>query len=308
MKVQILGSGCDKCKKLAANAQEAATQLGLTCEIEKVTDINEITASGVMMTPALVIDGMVVSSGKVLSPNEIAEHMKSGAAQKEETGTKACSCGCGTPTEACSCGTPKKDGTPTEDCGCGCGTTGKDGTSTPKPPVAPACGCCNSPKKGVTLLLLLFVLASIAFVVIREVRSRQGAAQCLASGTACTNSISAKGNTTPVPATPGVLMVYYFHGTQRCMTCKKIEELTKEAISSKYAKELANGKVLLQSVNIDEPANEHFIKDFQLSSRSVVMQKDGNYEKFDDVWTLVHTPEEFTKYLQDGAVKMLTAK
>ncbi len=69
--VQILGTGCPKCKKLAENAEAAAQALGLQCDIKKVTDINEIMKFGVMMTPALVIDGKVRAVGKVPSPQEI---------------------------------------------------------------------------------------------------------------------------------------------------------------------------------------------------------------------------------------------
>lgn len=60
-KIQILGSGCDKCRKLAANAKLAAERLNLPFEMEKIEDINQITAFGVMMTPALVVNGKVVS-------------------------------------------------------------------------------------------------------------------------------------------------------------------------------------------------------------------------------------------------------
>jgi small redox-active disulfide protein 2 len=70
-KVQILGTGCPKCKKLAENAQTAAQDSGIECEIEKVTDINEIMKFGVMLTPALAIDGQVKTVGKVPSPDEI---------------------------------------------------------------------------------------------------------------------------------------------------------------------------------------------------------------------------------------------
>lgn len=65
MKIQILGSGCPKCKKLAKNAEQAALELGIDYSIEKVTDIQEIMAFGVMMTPALVIDGEVKLVGNV---------------------------------------------------------------------------------------------------------------------------------------------------------------------------------------------------------------------------------------------------
>ena len=70
-KIQILGTGCPKCKKLAENAEAAAKDLGVEFEIEKVTEINEIMKFGVMMTPALAIDGQVKAVGKVLSPDEI---------------------------------------------------------------------------------------------------------------------------------------------------------------------------------------------------------------------------------------------
>jgi small redox-active disulfide protein 2 len=66
-KIQILGVGCPKCKQLAACAEQAAKELGLEYELEKVTEINEIMKFGVMMTPALAIDGKVKSVGKVLT-------------------------------------------------------------------------------------------------------------------------------------------------------------------------------------------------------------------------------------------------
>ena len=69
--IQILGTGCPKCKALAANAEAAARELGIEYELAKVTDINEIMAFGVMMTPALAVDGDVKVSGKVPTPDEI---------------------------------------------------------------------------------------------------------------------------------------------------------------------------------------------------------------------------------------------
>ena len=71
MKIQILGTGCPKCKKLAENAEAAAKELGLDYELEKIAEINEIMKFGVMMTPALAVDGEVKSVGKVLPVDEI---------------------------------------------------------------------------------------------------------------------------------------------------------------------------------------------------------------------------------------------
>ncbi|MBN1942875.1 MAG: TM0996/MTH895 family glutaredoxin-like protein [Phycisphaerae bacterium] len=64
-KLQILGTGCPKCKKLAENAEAAAKAAGVEIELVKVTDIHEIMKFGVMMTPAMVIDGVVKVAGKV---------------------------------------------------------------------------------------------------------------------------------------------------------------------------------------------------------------------------------------------------
>ena len=70
-KLQILGTGCPKCKLLAANTETAAKELGIQYELSKVTDINEIVKLGVMSTPALVVDGTVKVSGRVPSPDDI---------------------------------------------------------------------------------------------------------------------------------------------------------------------------------------------------------------------------------------------
>jgi len=70
-KIQILGTGCPKCKKLAENAESAAKELGIEYELEKVTQINDIMKMGVMMTPALAIDGQVKIVGKVPAQDEI---------------------------------------------------------------------------------------------------------------------------------------------------------------------------------------------------------------------------------------------
>ena len=75
MKIQIYGSGCKKCEKLAENARAAASELGIECEIEKVQQLADISAAGVLFTPAIAVDGVVVSSGKVLSPDAIKKFL-----------------------------------------------------------------------------------------------------------------------------------------------------------------------------------------------------------------------------------------
>jgi small redox-active disulfide protein 2 len=70
-KIQILGTGCPKCRALAQSAETAAKEMGIEYTIEKVTDVNEMMKFGIMLTPALAIDGQIKIVGKVASPNEI---------------------------------------------------------------------------------------------------------------------------------------------------------------------------------------------------------------------------------------------
>ncbi len=76
MRIQILGTGCPKCRLLEDHARQAVKELGINAEIEKVMDIDEIMRYGVMMTPALAINGSVKAMGRVLTKDQIAEMIK----------------------------------------------------------------------------------------------------------------------------------------------------------------------------------------------------------------------------------------
>lgn len=73
MKIQILGTGCPKCKKMAATAEKAAADLGIDYELEKVTEIADIMQFGIMSTPALVLNGKVVMAGKIPTEEKMKE-------------------------------------------------------------------------------------------------------------------------------------------------------------------------------------------------------------------------------------------
>jgi small redox-active disulfide protein 2 len=75
-KIEILGTGCPKCKKLAETAEEAAKALGVPYELKKVTDIQKIIGYGVAMTPALVVDGEVKALGRIPSADEMKKILK----------------------------------------------------------------------------------------------------------------------------------------------------------------------------------------------------------------------------------------
>ena len=74
-KIQVLGTGCSKCKQLTANVEAAVKALGIEAVVEKVEKIQEIMKFGVMTTPALVVDGQVKSAGKVVSPDDIKKFL-----------------------------------------------------------------------------------------------------------------------------------------------------------------------------------------------------------------------------------------
>ena len=76
MKIEILGTGCPKCKQLEANARKAVEELKVKAEIKKVTGVSEIVNYGVMSTPAIVIDGEVKASGRIPTAEEIKKRLK----------------------------------------------------------------------------------------------------------------------------------------------------------------------------------------------------------------------------------------
>jgi small redox-active disulfide protein 2 len=84
MKIQILGTGCAKCKKLYAETEKAMNTVGVLAQLEKIEKVDEIMTFGVMLTPALVVDGEVKSTGRIPPATEIASWLTS-ATPKENT-------------------------------------------------------------------------------------------------------------------------------------------------------------------------------------------------------------------------------
>jgi len=107
--------------------------------------------------------------------------------------------------------------------------------------------------------------------------------------------------------------VYYFHGNMRCATCKKIEALTKKTVEESFAGQLQDGSMELQVVNVDLPENEHFVKDYELAVRSVVVSKmeggkETTWRRLDKVWQLVHDEAAFAQYLRDEISLLINGK
>lgn len=91
MKIEVLGTGCSKCQALTEATKKAVAQKGIFAQIEKVEDIMQIMNYGVTSTPALVVDGKVVSSGKALSVEDVVALLEGGGSDTPKQG----GCGCG---------------------------------------------------------------------------------------------------------------------------------------------------------------------------------------------------------------------
>lgn len=121
------------------------------------------------------------------------------------------------------------------------------------------------------------------------------------------------------PSAPGVtnasahsprFVAYYFHGNVRCATCRKLEAYSEEAITEGFAPQLAAGTLAWRVVNVDEPANKHFVQDFELVTRSLVLveYRDDEVARFENlrlVWQLVGDKAGFLKYVRDSTGRFL---
>ncbi|MEW6052095.1 MAG: nitrophenyl compound nitroreductase subunit ArsF family protein [Candidatus Zixiibacteriota bacterium] len=102
---------------------------------------------------------------------------------------------------------------------------------------------------------------------------------------------------------PHKVVAYYFHGNVRCATCRKIEAYTKEAIDSAFTAELERGDLEWRVVNTDQDSNKHYIEEYLLYTRSVVLADIHNGEQtrwtnLDKVWLLSGAKAKFTEYIQ----------
>ena len=98
-------------------------------------------------------------------------------------------------------------------------------------------------------------------------------------------------------------VIYYLHMNRRCMTCEKLEAYSEEAVSSGFAEQLKDSSIVWRVVNFEEEGNEHYARDYQLYSQSLIVSKlhDGKeieWKNLDKIWKLVHDKGEFLAYVQ----------
>jgi hypothetical protein len=106
------------------------------------------------------------------------------------------------------------------------------------------------------------------------------------------------------------VIAYYLHGTFRCPTCHKLEQYSKEAIETNFKDALASGKLEFKVVNVEDKGNEHYTKDYQLYTKSLVLSliKDGKetkWQNLDKIWEYVGNKQRFIDYVKSGVADLL---
>jgi len=106
------------------------------------------------------------------------------------------------------------------------------------------------------------------------------------------------------------IVVYYFHGNFRCSTCNKMEQYAAEVIQNDFKDALAAGKLTFKAVNVDQKANEHYVKDYNLFTKSLILsiQKDGKEvrsKNLDKIWQWVRNKEQYQNYVRGEVAAFL---
>jgi hypothetical protein len=181
-------------------------------------------------------------------------------------------------------------------------------------------------RKLVKALLLIFVVLSFAVLIYKEFSAKSESNATPVAATQVDNpSLSEKSlpgsesqtveaateqkQETPSPlaevkAQNSRVIAFYCHGNFRCATCRNIEKYSGEAIEKYFSKELSTGKLEFKAVNVEEGENRHYIKDYQLFSRSLILvlykdDKQVKWKNLKEVWTHAGDKEKFFQYVKD---------
>jgi len=170
-------------------------------------------------------------------------------------------------------------------------------------------------KSVVTVALLAFVGVSVAYLVIKESSSTPTVQTESGQTQAARLESKTPGDKEPTSAESDrqsghKLIAYYFHRTQRCQTCLTIEAYAEEALQDAFSEALATGELEWRAVNVEEPAHEHFVEDYQLTSSALVLvdTQDGeqqDWQNLEQVWELAGDELEFKAYVEAEALTFL---
>jgi len=181
--------------------------------------------------------------------------------------------------------------------------------------------------KALKYVLIAFVVVSVGAVIYKNLpccsgdKAQAAPVEAAAATEAAPPVVKAAAKTpdkTVKPAAKAVVesktaVVYYFYTNTRCSSCKTIEAYTREAVATKLAAGYKDWKIEFKGVNVDDDANKHFVQDYWLNSKSVVVQKYAGekplkWGKLDKVWQLLGDKEAFMSYVADETRKLLDEK
>ena len=157
---------------------------------------------------------------------------------------------------------------------------------------------------GLVILATAVVLTGIGYSAARAANERKAAHEEAA-------------NESPTVVTPSVrphrVIAYYFHTTYRCASCRAIEAYSREAIESAFADQIKDGRILWKVVNVEVKGNEHFVKDYGLYTKSLVLVnevrgKPTEWKNLEKVWQLLQDKPKFLRYVQDETRSYLTER
>lgn len=162
------------------------------------------------------------------------------------------------------------------------------------------------PKTIISGVLIAFVVLSVAQLV----RKEGGTVEPVVDECITSEEVGSGGVESNAAGIENAVLAYYFYGNVRCQTCRKIEAYTAGTISNAFKNELSGGQLLWKTVNVDEKENEHFVKDYELTSRSVVLVEivDGKqlrWKNLAQIWDLVGDEVTFRKYITDETTGFL---
>lgn len=169
-----------------------------------------------------------------------------------------------------------------------------------------------------TRLVVMLLVACLAFTwayaadqtpTVKEKPAAAAATVAAPSAVAKTDSLAKPADDT----LSSKIIAYYFHGIRRCPSCMKIEAYSQEAIQTGFAEDLKSGKMEWHVINIDESPNEHYEKDYQLYTKSLILSqiengKETTWKNLEKVWELLGDKDAFIKYVQDEVRLMAQEK
>ncbi len=148
---------------------------------------------------------------------------------------------------------------------------------------------------GLLMLAIAVVLADTGYASPRAAAERKAAHR----------DVVREARTAVTPSVPSHrIIAYYFHTTNRCASCRAIEAYSREAIESAFGDELKDGRIVWKMVNVETKGNEHFVKDYRLYTKSLVLVrevrgKQAEWKNLEKVWQLLQDKPGFLRYVQD---------